>query len=155
MAAAVAGTAGGLYVVFTQDFGHGEHHDDHAEYVEKANNKELQEKANEEAPALQKEKFNSKQTAKQEAEENDGTDVTAPKVEKFDANEEDSSKDADEKSDGGQDDDSKHSESREKKSEDKKKEHKEGKASSSQEKTDDEAEASPDKSDKVSAPICS
>ena len=51
--------------------------------------------------------------------ENDATDVNAPKVEKSDANEEDSSKDADEKSDGGQDDDSKHSESREKKAEDK------------------------------------
>ncbi|KAF3031773.1 hypothetical protein E8E12_002178 [Didymella heteroderae] len=149
MAAAVAGTVGGLYVVFSQDFGHGGH-DDHDEHVEKANNKELQEKANEEAPALQKEKFNSKQTAKQEAEENDATDVNAPKIEKKDANEEDMSKDADEKNDGGPTDYSKHSESPEKAAEDKKKEHKEAKASSSQEKTDDEAEASPDKSDKPS-----
>jgi hypothetical protein len=150
MAAAVAGTVGGLYVVFNQDFGHGDH-DEHAEYVEKANNKELQEKANEETPALSKEKFNSKQTEMQEAEQNDATNPDAPKVEKTDdANEEDLNKDADEKSGDVKSGDAKHSESPEKASEDKKREHKEAKASSSQEKTDDEPEASPDKSDKPS-----
>jgi hypothetical protein len=136
MAAAVAGTVGGLYIVMTQDLSHGEHSD----HVEHAENKEAQEEADEEAPALQEEKVGSKQTAKEES--SDATNVDAPKVDKDDANEEGGD---------GQDDDSKHSESREKAAEDKKKEHKDSKAQSSQEDTGDEDVASPDKSDKVSA----
>lgn len=130
MAAAVASTVGGLYIVVNQDFGHGEH-SDHAEHAEHA---EKHEEAEEEAPASQKE------------ESSDQTNVEASKEEKADANAEDSSKDESEKTDSQEE--AKHSESREKAAEDKKKEHKDSKAQSSQEKQDDEAVATPDKSDK-------
>ena len=143
MAAAVAGTVGGLYIVVSQDLSHGEHsdHAEHAEHVEK------QEEADEEAPALQEEKVGSKQTAKEES--SDQTNVEAPKEEKADANQEDSSKDESDKSDSQEE--GKHSDSRETAAEDKKKEHKDAKAQASQQKQDDEAVSSPDKSDKVSA----
>ncbi|KAF2627363.1 hypothetical protein BU25DRAFT_421794 [Macroventuria anomochaeta] len=121
MAAAVASTVGGLYIILNQDLSHGGH-DDHAE---------KHEEAEEEAP---------------KDESTDQTNVEAPKEEKSDANAKDSSKDESEKTDGQEE--GKHSESREKAAEGKKAEHKEAKAQASQEKQDDEAVASPDKSDK-------
>lgn len=143
MAAAVATTVGGLYIIVNQDLSHGEH----VEHVEPLNEEKFKEDA-EKAPALMKEKTESKQTVKEKAQANDATNVDVPKVEKHDANEEDASKDEPEKADNQEEDT--HSESREKASEDKKKEHKDAKAQASQEKQDDEAAASPDKSDKVS-----
>ncbi|KAG9197576.1 hypothetical protein G6514_001239 [Epicoccum nigrum] len=121
MAAAVAGTVGGLYVVLTQDTGHAKaHHDDPAGH---SINHDM---SDDEAP--------------------DGTNPDAPSVPADeDANAEDASSDADEKSKGLHE--LAPSESPEKAAEEKKKEKKEAK-SESQEKADDEAEASPDKSDK-------
>ncbi|KZM24739.1 uncharacterized protein EKO05_0005322 [Ascochyta rabiei] len=129
MAAAVASTVGGLYVILTQDLSHGSH-DEHADHEEKH-----EEAPEEEAPAEE-----------EEEEATDQTNVEVPKVEKSDANAEDSAKDESEKTDNKEE--GTHSESREKKAEDKKAEHKEEKAQASQEKVDNENEASPDKSDK-------
>lgn len=139
MAAAVASTVGGLYIIVNQDLSHGEHaeHDHHL-------NDEKHEEDAEKTPALEKEKTESKQAVKEES--HDATNVDAPKVENNDANAEDSSKDESEKTDSQEE--GTHSESREKAAEDKKKEHKDAKAQASQEKQDDEAAASPDKSDK-------
>jgi hypothetical protein len=127
MAAAVAGTVGGLYVVLTQDTGHATaHHDDPAGH---SINHDM---SDDEAP--------------------DGTNPDAPSVPADeDANAEDATSDADEKSKGLHE--LAPSESPEKAAEEKKKEKKEAK-SESQEKADDEAEASPDKSDKVSKSAC-
>lgn len=138
MAAAVASTVGGLYIILNQDLSHGGH-DEHDEHAEK------HEEAEEEAPAEEEEK--SEEAPKEES--TDQTNVEAPKVEKSDANAEDSAKDESEKTDSNEE--GNHSESREKAAEDKKKEHKDSKAQASQEKQDDEAVPSPDKSDKVSA----
>ncbi|KAF9700441.1 hypothetical protein EKO04_001858 [Ascochyta lentis] len=133
MAAAVASTVGGLYIILTQDLSHGGH-DEHAEHGEK------HEEAEEEAPA---EEEKTEEASKDET--TDQTNPNAPKVEKSDANEEDLAKDEPEKTDNKGD---VHPESREKKAEDKKAEHKEEKAQASQEKVENENEASPDKSDK-------
>jgi len=121
MAAAVAGTVGGLYIVLTQDTGKA--HDDH---VGHSINHDM---SDDEAP--------------------DGTNPDAPSVPADDdANTEDADADADadEKSKGLHE--LAPSESPEKAAEDKKKEKKEAKEET-QEKTDDEADPSPDKSDKA------
>ncbi|KAF2997053.1 hypothetical protein E8E13_001482 [Curvularia kusanoi] len=120
MAAAVAGTVGGLYVVVNQDLGHvKEHHDDPSGH---SINHDY---SADEAP--------------------DGTNPDAPSVEADDANKEDLKKDEGEKEKSVEELPPK--DSTEKAAEDKKKEKKEAK-SETQEKTDDEADPSPDKSDK-------
>ena len=126
MAAAVAETVGGLYIVLTQDTGKA--HDDH---VGHSINHDM---SDDEAP--------------------DGTNPDAPSVPADDdANTEDADADADadEKSKGLHE--LAPSESPEKAAEDKKKEKKEAKEET-QEKADDEADPSPDKSDKVSKTAC-
>jgi hypothetical protein len=125
MAAAVAGTVGGLYIVLTQDTG-AKAHDDH---VGHSINHDM---SDDEAP--------------------DGTNPDAPSVPADDdANTEDANKDEDEKD---EDEKSKGlhelapSESPEKAADDKKKEKKAAKEDT-QEEADDEADPSPDKSDKA------
>jgi hypothetical protein len=130
MAAAVAGTVGGLYIVLTQDTG-AKAHDDH---VGHSINHDM---SDDEAP--------------------DGTNPDAPSVPADDdANTEDANKAEDEKD---EDEKSKGlhelapSESPEKAADDKKKEKKAAKEDT-QEEADDEADPSPDKSDKVSKTAC-
>lgn len=126
MAAAVAGTVGGLYIVLTQDTGHAKAHDDHAGA---SINHDM---SDDEAP--------------------DATNPDAPSVPADDdANTEDADKDSDDKSKGLHE--LAPSESPEKAADDKKKEKKAAKEDT-QEEADDEDHPSPDKSDKVSKTAC-